>query len=45
MIREIFNQIRSEFKMTSQQIESIKRQMAENPEKFKAMIAEQDAAQ
>ena len=31
--------------MTSQQIESIKRQMAENPEKFKAMIAEQDAAQ
>ena len=39
MIREIFNQIKNEYKMTSQQIESIKRQMQEDPTKFKAQIA------
>ena len=40
MIREIFNQIRNEYKLKSQHIESIKRQMEENPEKFKKMVAE-----
>ena len=41
MIREIFNQIRNEYKHTAQNIESIKRQMKENPDKFKAMLEEQ----
>lgn len=41
MIREIFNQIRNEYKLKSQHIESIKRQMEENPEKFKKMVEEQ----
>lgn len=44
MIREIFNQIRNEYKLKSQHIESIKRQMEENPEKFKKMVAEQEQA-
>ena len=42
MIREIFTQIRSEYKQTSQHIESLKRQMAENPEKFRQMMEDQD---
>ena len=40
MIREIFNQIKIQYNQTSQQIDSIKRQMAENPEKFKSHQAE-----
>lgn len=36
MIREIFNQIKIQYNQTSQQIDSIKRQIAENPEKFKS---------
>lgn len=35
MVREIFNQIKNEYKKTSQHIESLTRQMQENPEKFK----------
>ena len=42
MIREIFNQIRNEYKLKSQHIESIKRQIDENPDKFKKMVVEQD---
>lgn len=37
MIREIFKMIRADYRQTSQQIESIKRQMKEDPEKFKAI--------
>lgn len=35
MIREIFNSIKNEYKKTSQHIESLTRQMQENPDKFK----------
>ena len=35
MIREIFNVIRNDYRKTSQHIDSLKRQMNENPEKFK----------
>lgn len=35
MVREIFNQIKNEYKKTSQHIESLTRQMQENPDKFK----------
>ena len=37
MIREIFHQIKFEYKLTNQRIDGIKRQMTENPEKFKQM--------
>jgi hypothetical protein len=40
MIREIFNQIKNKYKNTTQHIESLKRQMNENPEKFKKMLDE-----
>ena len=42
MIREVFNLIKNKYKNKSQHIESLKRQMADNPEKFKQMIAEQE---
>ena len=42
MIREIFNQIKIQYNQTSQQIDSIKRQMTENPEKFKSNQEEID---
>lgn len=45
MIREIFGVIRNDYRKTSQHIESLKRQMAENPEKFKQMMKEQDGNQ
>jgi hypothetical protein len=35
MIREIFNQIRQEYSRTNQHITALKRQMEENPHKFK----------
>ena len=38
MIREIFSQIKTEYKKTSQQIESLSRQMKDNPEKFKQTL-------
>ena len=41
MIREIFNQIKNKYKSTSQHIDSLKRQIEENPEKFKKMLEEQ----
>ena len=41
MIREIFNSIRNEYKRSFQHIESLKRQMDENPEKFKQLLQEQ----
>jgi hypothetical protein len=37
MIREIFTCIKSEYKKTSQHIESVKRQMDENPMQFKQL--------
>ena len=43
MIKEVFNQIRNEYRRTSQHIDSLKRQMEENPEKFKQMLADQAA--
>ena len=45
MIREIFNSIRNEYKRSFQHIESIKRQMDENPEKFKQLLQEQADAE
>ena len=45
MIREIFNSIRNEYKRSFQQIEAIKRQMDENPEKFKQLLQEQADAE
>lgn len=39
MIREIFKMIKADYRQTSQQIESIKRQMKEDPEKLKAIHA------
>lgn len=44
MIREIFNQIRNEYKLKSQHIESIKRQIDENPDKFKKIVEQDDTA-
>ena len=41
MIREIFFLIKNKYKNKSQHIESLKRQMADNPEKFKQLLAEQ----
>ena len=41
MIREIFNYIKNEYRKTSQHIESLKRQMEENPEKFKQFLQDQ----
>lgn len=40
MIREIFGQIRHEYKRTAQNIQSLKRQQEEDPEKFKAYMKE-----
>lgn len=45
MIREIFNLIKNKYKNTNQHIESLKRQIEENPEKFKAMLEEQKAGE
>lgn len=42
MIREVFNLIKNKYKGKHQHIESLKRQMADNPEKFKQMVAEQE---
>ena len=41
MIREVFNQIKNKYKNTNQHIESLRRQIDENPEKFKKMLEEQ----
>jgi hypothetical protein len=38
MIREMFNIIRGEYKKKSQHIESLRRQIQENPEKFKHLL-------
>ena len=42
MIREVFNLIKNKYKNKFQHIESLKRQMADNPEKFKQMVADQE---
>lgn len=39
MIKELFNLIKNDYNQTAQQIESIKRQMAEDPEKMKSIQA------
>lgn len=41
MIREIFGQIKTEYKKCNQHIDSLKRQMKENPEKFKQTLEKQ----
>jgi len=42
MIREIFGYIKTEYKKSNQHIESLRRQMEENPEKFKAIKKEEE---
>jgi hypothetical protein len=44
MIKEIFGNIRNEYKKTAGQIEATKREMEENPEKFKKLLEQQKSA-
>jgi len=42
MVREVFNQIRTQYRRTSQHIEALKRQMEHDPERFKDYILQQE---
>ena len=42
MVREVFNQIRTQYRRTSQHIDALKRQMENDPDKFKDYILQQE---